>query len=251
MANDPELLKWLMEKAKSPEEIQSRVLAIFSPPGFGKTTLAAYLGERVLFITDEMQGAASIVNHPELKGKTKFVPFSKHNTTRRTIKLAEDGDFVHDDGEMFDVCVLDTVSGMASLEVQNIIKSGMTGSNGRVSVESSNQPDYHISERRIMELMAEIANCTRMTVVLLFHQRVGDKLTPGDLTRLDVHAAAFRVVNKYASVIAYLNFDNKGKRQLQVMPTGNGVSVKTRYRFPSEFVSTDEFVAHIRKWKEL
>jgi hypothetical protein len=246
---DDELLKWLHEKARTPEEIESRVLGIFSPPGFGKTVLAAHLGERVLYITDEMQGAVSIKNHPELKGKTKFVPFSKHRTTARIIRAVEAGDFVHDDGEPFDTIVLDTLSGMASLEVQNIIKSGMTGQNGRVSVESSNQPDYHISERRIMELMAEVANLSKVTTVVLFHQRVGDKLTPGDLTRADVHAAAFRVVNKYASVIAYLTIKDN-KRQLQVMPNGNGVSVKSRYRFPSEFVTPDEFVAHIRKWKE-
>ena len=98
--------------------------------------------------------------------------------------------------------------------------------------------------------MDEVANLTRMTMVLLFHTRIGDKLTPADLTRPDVHAAAFRVINKYASVIAYLDIV-KGERRLQVMPNGNGVSAKTRYHFPDVFVSPDEFVAHIRTWQNL
>lgn len=246
---DEKLLKWLMDNAKTPEEIESRVLGIFSPPGFGKTVLSCLIGEPTLIITDEMNGITSLKNHPELKGKVKAVPFSKHNTTQRVLRAAEDCDYVHDDGRPFEVAVIDTVSGQVAKEVANIADSGLTGPKGRLSPESKSQPDYGISEDRVMKLMDEVANLTRMTTVLLFHTRIGDKLTPGDLTRADVHAAAFRVINKYASVIAYLNIKD-GKRQLQVMPNGNGVSVKTRYRFPSEFVSPDEFVAHIRKWKD-
>ena len=81
------------------------------------------------------------------------------------------------------------------------------------------------------------------------HQRLGDKLTPGANTRMDGHAAAFKVINKYVSVMAYLKMDNENRRVLQVMPNGNGVAVKTRYHFPSVFVTDDEFVAHIEKWK--
>lgn len=251
MPTDSEILTWLKSKAKSPEEIESRVLGIFSPPGFGKTVLASMIGEPTLIITDEMAGITSLTNHPELNGKVKAVPFRRHEITQSIIRLAENEQFVHDDGRPFDVCVLDTVSGQVAKEVQAIQQSGLTGPKGRLSPESKSQPDYGISEDRVTKLMDEISNLTRMTVVLLFHTRIGDKLTPGDLTRPDVHAAAFRVVNKYASVIAYLDFNPKTqKRQLQVMPNGNGVSCKTRYRFPSEFVTPDEFVAHIRKWKE-
>lgn len=247
---DEAILKWLQQNAFTPEEVQSRVLGIFSPPGYGKTVLSCMIGEPTLVITDEKNGVTSLPNHPMLKGKVKGVPYSKHATTARVIRAAESGDFVHDDGRPFDVCVLDTVSGQVAKEVQAIQKSGLTGQKGRLSPESKSQPDYGISEDRVTALMDEISNLTRMTVVLLFHTRIGDKLTPGDLTRPDVHAAAFRAVNKYASVIAYLDIDKKEGRRLQVMPNGNGVSCKTRYHFPSEFVTPDEFVAHIRKWKE-
>lgn len=247
---DDKLLGWLLANAKTPEEIESRVLGIFSPPGFGKTVLSCLIGEPTLIITDEMNGITSLKNHPELKGKVKAVPFSKHNTTRRIIRAAEDCDYVHDDGRPFEVAVIDTVSGQVAKEVANIAKSGLTGQKGRLSPESKSQPDYGISEDRVMELMDEVANLNRMTTVLLFHTRIGDKLTPGDLTRADVHAAAFKVFNKYASVIAYYDITKSGERRLQVMPNGNGVSVKTRYHFPSEFVTPDEFVAHIRKWKD-
>lgn len=246
---DQQLLDWLKEKAKAPEEIESRVLGIFSPPGYGKTVLASMIGERTLIITDEMNGVTSLRNHDELNGRVKAVPFSKHNTTRRIIEAVEAGDFVHDDGEPYDVIVLDTISGMVAKEIQNIVARNVTKA-ARVSPESAGQPDYLVSEKRVMELMDSVANLTNVTVVLLSHQRIGDKLTPGDNTRPDVHAAAFRVINKYASVIAYYDIDKKEGRRLQVIPNGNGVSVKSRYHFPSEFVTPGEFVAHIRKWKE-
>lgn len=249
MASDDAILDWLAKKARTPEEIESRVLGIFSPPGYGKTVLASMIGEPTLIITDEMNGITSLKNHPELKGKVKAVPFTRHASTARIIRVAESEEFVHDDGRPFEVCVLDTVSGQVAKEVQNIQKSGLTGEKGRLSPESKSQPDYGISEDRVMQLMDEVSNLSRMTMVLLFHTRIGDKLTPGDLTRPDAHAAAFKVFNKYMSVIAYLNIKN-GKRELQVMPNGNGVSVKSRYRFPSEFVTPDDFIEHIQRWKD-
>lgn len=247
-ASDKEkLLEWVAAKRKRPDEIKSRVLAIFSPPGYGKTVLSAEIGQRTFFVADEMNGMTSFANHKDLKDMVQAVPFVSHSVTGKLLQLVESGDIVHDDGELYDVAVLDTVSGMASKEIQKIVSGNITKA-ARVSAESAGQPDYLVSEKRMMDLMDTIANFERLTVVLLFHTRIGDKLTPGDLTRPDVHAAAFRVINKYASVIAYLDIKN-GNRRLQVMPTGNGVSAKTRYHFPSEFVSPDEFVAHIRKWQ--
>ena len=248
MATDEAMLKWLEMNSLAPEDIQSRVLGIFSPPGFGKTVLASLIGERTLIITDELAGATSLTNHAQLKGKIRVVPFSKHETTRHVLRLAEDEQFRHFDDQPFDVAVLDTVSGMVSKEIQSIVAKNVTKA-ARVSPESAGQPDYMVSEQRMMEVMDEVANFQRMTTVLLFHTRIGDKLTPGDLTRPDVHAAAFRVVNKYSSVIAYYDIAKGGQRRLQVMPNGNGVSVKTRYHFPSEFVTPEEFVQHIRKWQ--
>lgn len=242
------LLDWLKTKAKSPEEIEGRVLAIFSPPGLGKTVLACKTGRRTIVITDEMNGITSLVNHPEIKGRVKAVPFVSHAISAQVIKAVENGEFVHDDGEPYDTIVFDTISGQIALEIQKIQKSGLTGPKGRLSPESIAQPDYGISEKRVLDLMAPISNLTRCTVILLSHQRVGDKLTPGDTTRIDVHAAAFRIINKYASVIAYMTID-KGQRNLQVMPNGNGISVKTRYHFPSEIVTDDDFVVAIEKWK--
>lgn len=248
------LLQWLDKKSRKPGEIKSKVILIFSEAGIGKTVLACRMGKRVCLITDEMQGSASLENHPKILENVRVVPFVDWNRTQQIIPLIEAGKFRHYDDEPFDLIVLDTVSGMISEEVQSIVNSQITPASGRLTAETPSQPDYLVSEQRIIPMMKTIANLERCTVVLLSHQRLGDKLTPGANLRADGHAAAFKVINKYVSVMAYLTAEISGgkvKRKLQVMPTGNGVAVKTRYHFPSEVVSDDDFVAHIEKWKEI
>lgn len=245
---DELLLKWLEKKSRKPDEIASKVIAIFSEAGIGKTVLSCKLGRRICLITNEMNGSSSLANHPEIRDNVKVVPFRDWNFTAQIVPLIENEKFVHDDGEPFDVIVFDTIGGMVSEEVQSIVREGITPEKGRLSAETPSQPDYLVSEQRILPFLKAISNLTRCTVVLLSHQRLGDKLTPGANTRMDAHAAVFKQVNKYVSVMAYLRIEN-GQRVLQVMPNGNGVAVKTRYHFPSEVVTDRDFVAHIEEWK--
>lgn len=256
---DDAMLKWLDKKTFAPGEIKAKVALIFSEAGLGKTVLACKLGARVALITNELAGSDSLTNHPEIKKNVRVIPFAPPASmsgrgywdwTRRMIPLIEEEKFVHFDGEPFDLIVLDTISGMISDEIDQIVKSGAATEKGKVSAEVAGRPDYLVSEARIKPLLNDIANLTRCSVVMLSHQRLGDKLTPGANTRLDAHRAAFQEINKYVSVMAYLKMDGPGKRVLQVMPNGNGVAVKSRYHFPSEFVTDHEFVAHMRKWKE-
>lgn len=244
------LLKWLEKKSKAPDEIASKVIAIFSEAGIGKTILSCKLGKRVCLITNEMNGSSSLANHPDIKDNVRVVPFRNWDFTAQIIPLIEEKKFVHYDGEPFDVISFDTINGMLAEEIHSIVKSQITPASGRLTAETASQPDYLVSRDRLIPVMNAISNLTRCTVVLLSHTRLGDKLTPGANTRMEGHASAYQLINKYVSVMAYLKMDGDGNRVLQVMPNGNGVAVKTRYRFPSVVVSDDDFVAHIEKWKE-
>jgi hypothetical protein len=254
---DDLVLKWMNAKSRRPAEIKSKVVLIFSEAGLGKTVLACRLGERIALITNEIQGSASLSNHPEVERNVRVIPFTPPDAfvgqgywdwTRKMIPLIESGQFRHYDDEPFDTIVLDTISGMISDEIQQIVKSGAATEKGKVSQEVAGRPDYLVSEQRIRPVLTDIANLERCSVVFTSHQRLGDKLTPGANTRADAHAAAFKEINKYVSVMAYLKIEN-GKRMLQVMPTGNGVAVKSRYHFSKTIVTDDEFVAEIEKWK--
>lgn len=258
-STDDLVLKWLEKKSVRPGDITANVILIFSEAGLGKTVLACRLGRRVALITNELAGSSALTNHPEIEKNVRVIPFSPPDSlafkgywdwTRKMIPLIEEGKFCHYDGEPFDLIVLDTVSGMISDEIDQIVKSGVATEKGKISLEVAGRPDYLVSETRIKPVLHDIANLTRCSVVMLSHQRLGDKLTPGANTRADAHAAAFKEINKYVSVMAYLKMDGPNQRVLQVMPNGNGVAVKTRYHFPKEFVTDDEFVAHIEKWKK-
>lgn len=246
---DEAMLKWLEGKSRKPDEIASKVIAIFSEPGLGKTILACKLGRRVCLITNEMNGSSSLANHPELKDNVRVVPFRDWDFTAQIIPLIEDKKFVHYDGEPFDVIAFDTINGMLMEELAAIVKAEITPASGRLTAETAARPDYLVSRDRLVPVMSAISNLDRCTVVLLSHLRLGDKLTPGASTRMEGHASAFQLINKYVSVMAYLKMDAQGNRELQVMPTGNGVAAKTRYHFPSVVVSDSDFVAHIEKWK--
>jgi hypothetical protein len=246
---DDLMLKWLERKSRRPEEITAKVVLIFSEAGLGKTVLACRLGKRIALITNELAGSSALSNHPEIEKNVRVIPFKNWDWTRRMIPLIEEGKFRHYDDEPFDTIVLDTISGMIGDELQEIVKSGVATEKGKVSAEVAGRPDYLVSEQRIRPLLTDIANLEKCSVVMLSHQRIGDKLTPGANTRADAHAAAFKEINKYVSVMAYLKMDGPNKRVLQVMPNGNGVAVKTRYHFPKEFVTDNEFVEHIEKWK--
>lgn len=246
---DELLLQWLEKKSRRPSEITAKIISIFSDAGLGKTVLACRLGKRVALITNELQGSSALLNHPEIEKNVRVIPWMNYDRVRAIIPLIEEKKFRHYDDEPFDVIVLDTLSGMISETIQEIVKSGVATEKGKVSAEVAGRPDYLVSEQRIIPLMTDLANVERCMIVLLSHMRLGDKLTPGANTRMDAHRAAFQVINKYISIMAYLKMAGPNKRELQVMPTNNGVSVKSRYHFPSEFVTDDEFVAHIAKWK--
>jgi hypothetical protein len=251
------MLQWLEKKSVKPGEITAKVILIFSEAGLGKTVLACRLGKRVALITNELAGSDSLTNHPDIEKNVRVIPFSPPDAflnkgywdwTRKIIPLIEEGKFVHYDGEPFDTIVLDTISGMIADEIQQIVESGVATEKGKVSQEVAGRPDYLVSEKRIRPLLTDIANLRRCSVVMTSHQRVGDKLTPGANTRADAHRAAFLEINKLVSVMAYMTMENE-KRVLQVMPTGNGVAVKSRYRFSSTKLTDDEFVTEIEKWK--
>lgn len=243
------MLRWLQAKSRTPEEITARIISIFSEAGLGKTVLACRLGQKVCLITNELQGASALKNHPEIEKNVRVVPFKNYDWAINTALLAEEKKFRHFDNEPFDVIVLDTISGMISETIRDIVKSGAATEKGKVSSEVAGRPDFLVSEQRIIPLMTNLANLERCLVVLLSHQRLGDKLTPGANTRMEAHAAAFKEINKYVSVMAYLRMTGPNKRELQVMPNGNGIAVKSRYHFPDVVVSDDDFVAHIAKWR--
>lgn len=233
-------------------EVAGRKILIYSREGLGKTVLACRLGQHNLIITDE-DGYTALENESVrgLIGHWLAIPFKKWVLVSGILQGVEAGQFKCHCGEPFDNVVLDTMSGMISIVLQEIIRDGIATDKGKVSSETAGRPDYLVSRERLIPVMSQIALMRNASVTMLMHQRPGK--TPDEKIVPDAHGAAYEVIKKYASVIAWLTLNVKGhegERMLQVRSSGNGVVAKTRYDFPSAVISDDDFVAHVQQWKK-
>lgn len=239
--------KRLGEKRKT----AGRKIVIYSVPKIGKTVLAARLGKHNMFIVDDGDGYSALMNESVhgMIGHWDVLPFMDWASVKQFLQAGEAGQILCQCGEPIDNWVLDTASGMIMLELQKIIATAGTPMDGKVAPEAPGRPDYMVSRDRLIPVMSQISAMSNASVTLLMHMREVGKVKPQVVP--DAHNAAIEVINKYVSVQAYLQMDNDGNRILQVRPNGNNVVVGTRYDFPKDFVTDDEFVSHIEKWKSL
>ena len=226
----------------------ARKLLIFSQPKVGKTVLGARLGKHNWLVTDE-DGFTSLTNDSVRKviGHWDGTTFEKWVDVRMVLQAAEAGQIICECGEPVDNIILDTVSGMVAETLQQIAAGAGTPKTGRVAPESAGRPDYMVSKDRILPVMQQIAQMRNCSVTLLAHTKGGTKDAPNVVP--DIHGAAYEVVNKYISLQAYMFIDD-GTRKLQVGAMGNQIVTGSRYDFPANIVTDDEFVAHVEKWKE-
>lgn len=250
---DERMAKAIMSLSFGPgdEEVKiaGRKLLIFGSPKIGKTVLAARLGKCNFFITDE-DGYTSLLNASvkDKVGHWRAMPFNDWASVKQVLQAGEAGQLkCQTCGNPFDNYVLDTVSGIVAQVLQEIVQSGTTPTDGKISPEAAGRPDYLVSRERLYPVMRQIAQMRNASVTLLMHTREVGKVKPQILP--DVHNAAYEVINKYVSVQAYLSIKD-GQRMLQVRPNGNGIAAGSRYDFPDVFVSDDDFVAHIEQWKK-
>lgn len=226
-----------------------RKLVIYSVPKIGKTVLAARLGAHNMFIADDGDGYSSLMNDSiqPLIGHWDVLPFTDWASVRQILQAGEAEQIKCECGEPIDNWVLDTTSGMIMLELQSIIKNAGTPLSGKVAPEAPGLPDYMISRDRLVPVMSQVASMRNASVTLLMHMREVGKVQPQVVP--DAHNAAIEVINKYVSLQAYLTMDDEGQRILQVRANGNRVVVGSRLDFDSDFVTDDDFVKAIERWK--
>ena len=248
---DPALVKFIESQRLGEEgkKKAGRKIVIYSLPKVGKTVLAARLGKHNMFISDE-DGYTALMNDDiaPMVGHWDSLPFMDWASTKQMLQAGEAQQIFCHCGEPIDNWILDTVNGMVMATLRSIVKSAGATQEGKTAPENPNRPEYMISRDRLVPVMQQIAAMRNASVTMLLHQREHDVKTNPHIN-VDVHKAAAEVINKYTSVQAYLKMEN-GSRILQVGTLGNGFVTGSRYNFPKDFVTDDEFVAHIEKWKE-
>lgn len=248
---NPNAIAWI-NKQRLGEEGKKRAgrkIVIYSLPKVGKSVLAARLGQHNMFIYDD-DGFTSLMNDDikPLVGHWDSLPWMDWGTVKQYLQAGEAQQILCQCGEPIDNWIIDTMSGMVMGTLRDIVAHANATQEGKTAPENPNRPEYMISRDRLLPVMQQISQMQKASVTILLHQREHDTKTNPHLG-LDVHKAAAEVINKYASVQAYLTIDEKGQRILQVGATANKIVTGSRYNFPSDFVSDDDFVEHIEKWK--
>src|SRR3954454_1143090 len=143
---DPKLADYLQRQTFGSGEIAGRKILIYSKEGIGKTVLACRLGKHNLVITDE-DGYTSLSNSSvsDITGHWRGIEFKDWATVKQLLQAAEAGQLKCNCGEPFDNVVLDTVTGMISIVIQEIIRTGIATDKGKVSSETAGRPDYLVS----------------------------------------------------------------------------------------------------------
>jgi hypothetical protein len=187
-------------------------------------------------------------NIKPLIGHWDSMPFMDWASVKQMLQAGEAGQILCECGEPIDNWILDTMSGMVFATLKQIVDGAGATQEGKVAPEAPNRPEYMISRDRLIPVMQQIASMRNASVTMLVHMREHGKVDTH--IGLDVHSAAAEVINKYTSVQAYLTMNAEGQRILQVRQTGNKVIAGSRYEFGSDFVTDDEFVAGIERWKK-
>lgn len=244
-------LDYYMSKTYSSSDIKGRMIAIYGNEGVGKTVLAAKLGESNLFISDD-NGILSLQNHPELDAISIAIPFEGYEAAIEVLDYVEAGEFIHPKtGLPVDNVILDTVSGMCSDELRDSIeKKAIKAEGGKLADNIPTRPHYLLNEQNFGPLMKKCGRMRNASVTLLSHLRQGTKDVPGASTRADLHGAAYKLMAKYSSIVAYVEMGSNGPndRLVQVMPE-RMVGAKTRLNFGKAKMSDTEFVAKVNEWK--
>lgn len=241
-------LDYYMSKTFSSSDIKGRMISIYSNEGIGKTVLAAKLGKSNLFITDD-NGILSLQNHPELDAISVAVPFEGYEAAIEVLDYVDSGEFIHPKtGLPVDNVILDTVSGMCSDELrESIEKRAIKAEGGKLADNIPTRPHYLLNEQNFGPLMKKCGRMRNTSVTLLCHLRQGTKDVPGATTRADLHGAAYKLMAKYSSVVAYMEMEGS-TRMIRVMPE-QMIGAKTRYNFGKAKMSDTEFVAQVEQWK--
>ena len=241
-------LDYYMSKVYSSSDIKGRMIAIYGNEGVGKSVLAAQLGKSNLFISDD-NGTLSLQNHPELDDISVAIPFEGYEAAIEVLDYVEAEEFIHPKtGLPVDNVILDTVSGMVSDELRDSIENrAIKAEGGKLADNIPTRPHYLLNEQNFGPLMRKCGRMRNSSVTLLSHLRQGTKDVPGASTRADLHGAAYKLMAKYSSVVAFMDMEGSN-RMIRVMPE-QMIGAKTRYNFGKAKMTDAEFVAKVEQWK--
>lgn len=223
---------------------------IYSNPKVGKTTTAARLGDKNVFLCDE-EGPQVLKQYPELEANSTFVRYEGMNDLPNLIREIRSGNLECDN------LVVDTMSGI----VRQKIQANMRDPNIKIKRNHPEIPalqDYQLAENQWTPIIRGLPGCG-VDITVLCHLRLPDRddkgnILPGETVRPELPRGIYQALNRYACMIVLLKKDGVGNRSVLVdgdNRTDAGSHIAFASKNAQKEVSVPEFVETVRKSKTL
>lgn len=208
-------------------------ILLYGPPGAGKSTLAASIGNKVLDIVADPAGYESFYNHPELGLGTR-VQTMRYKGISQLETLADafmEGGTRYD---AFDTVLLDTMSNIASLDRDVIVKEKMKKKGDAFAWEDQQWPIFNQNTHRVTTAILKLM-LSPVNVVMTAHSAERE-VNGRQVTRPKFSPEIFASISGQCSMIAYCTANEAGvddddsvryARRIQYHPTRTIVA-KTR-----------------------
>lgn len=234
----------------------TNMVAVYGPPGVGKTTLITRLVPDKAILVAGDPGWMSLKNHPELAARVEPRKFEDFDTLRTAIR-----DAMASDGELS--VILDGFSSMVNAMMYFYMMEKLpNGRDNKYFFQPKKSPrehpdipswdDYHLTKRMWDRTLHGLAQSGVNVLISLHHSLPNIQSTEkmyGDTTRPDLPKEVLTLLLKNTSVLGYMERGSDGKRKITVQPNRR-LTAKTWIKFPQDEVSDDVFVETITNYRK-
>lgn len=203
---------------------------IYGPPGAGKTTLAASIGDRLLDVVADPAGYESLYNHKELGLGTRIdtIRYAGVSQLETLADIFVEGGTSYD---KYDTVLIDTMSNVASLDRDTVTKVKMKKKGDDFSWEDQQWPIYNENTLRVSAAILKLM-LAPINVVMTAHSQEKE-INGRQVTRPKFSPEVFAAISGQCSMIAYMTSSAGDvdtdtpvdyRRKLQFHPTRNIVA---------------------------
>lgn len=258
MATPKELLDALEESLTDLNaEVASGKVLIYGPSGVGKTVLAFQLAQKItppdqsILYVDAVEGWVSLLNHPELKARSKRVPYEGISQLN-TIALAAK----HKAGSFNNIgtIIYDEYSTMTKKDLAIVVETRAKQQTDK-DPDVPAQPDYLANTRRMEKAAYAALAIENINVIFIAHVRY-DLLPNGSKYESPLFSDKLQTsMKEVCHVVAHMTADDRVLedgtvdyvRYLQVHPSKK-IAAKSRVGGLPLRVGPTRFVNRFAEW---